>query len=280
MRVINCETIKKAVEKMCLDANYYLPGDVRKALDDAKQAEASPLGREIIEKIIENYKIAQEEQIPICQDTGMVVVFVEMGNEVAVTDGLIEDAINEGAASAYQGGYFRNSIVTDPLLRTTSDKNVPAIIHYTFVKGDKLKIALAPKGFGSENMGAVAMLKPSQGVEGVMDFVVNTIDKAGSNPCPPIVVGVGIGGTMEKAAQLAKLALLRPIGTKHQSKHIEELENALLTRINDLGIGPQGLGGITTALGVNIEVFPTHIAGLPVAVNINCHASRHWEVEL
>ncbi len=280
MRTIHTDAITEAVARLCMDANYDLNHDIEAALAAFCQDEPSPNGREILQDILANAKLARECAMPICQDTGMAVFRVEVGQDVHIEGGGLTDAINEGVRQGYKEGYLRKSVVGDPLRRVNTKDNTPAIIHYDIVPGDKLHIVFAPKGFGSENMSALRMLKPAQGLDGVIDFVVETADKAGSNPCPPMVVGVGIGGTMEKAAQMAKFALLRPIDEKNPDPYYAELEDTLLRRINQLGTGPQGLGGRTTAIGVNVEVFATHIAGLPVAVNINCHATRHKEVTL
>lgn len=277
MREIHVEEIIKAVKEMCISANYNLGKDVLDAFEKSKEKEESPVGKSIIENLTKNAQIARDNQMPMCQDTGMAILFVEVGQEVHISDGNLTDAINEGVRQGYKEGYLRKSVVDDPLLRKNTGDNTPAIIYYDIVPGDKIKIALAPKGFGSENMSKTKMLKPSDGMKGVEDFVVETVSQAGPNPCPPIVVGVGIGGTMDKAAYMAKKSLLRPIGEHNNYEHINEMEKRLLEKINKLGIGPQGLGGTTTALAVNVEVFATHIAGLPVAVNINCHASRHEE---
>lgn len=280
MRTIHTDAITEAVARLCMDANYDLNHDIEAALSAFCQEEPSPNGREILQDILANAKLARGCAMPICQDTGMAVFRVEVGQDVHIEGGGLTDAINEGVRQGYKEGYLRKSVVGDPLRRVNTKDNTPAIIHYDIVPGDKLHIVFAPKGFGSENMSALRMLKPAQGLNGVIDFVVETADKAGSNPCPPMVVGVGIGGTMEKAAQMAKFALLRPIDEKNPDPYYAELEDTLLRRINQLGTGPQGLGGRTTAIGVNVEVFATHIAGLPVAVNINCHATRHKEVTL
>lgn len=280
MRTIHTYAITEAVARLCMDANYDLNHDIEAALAAFCQDEPSPNGREILQDILANAKLARECAMPICQDTGMAVFRVEVGQDIHIEGGGLTDAINEGVRQGYKEGYLRKSVVGDPLRRVNTKDNTPAIIHYDIVPGDKLHIVFAPKGFGSENMSALRMLKPAQGLDGVIDFVVETADKAGSNPCPPMVVGVGIGGTMEKAAQMAKFALLRPIDEKNPDPYYAELEDTLLRRINQLGTGPQGLGGRTTAIGVNVEVFATHIAGLPVAVNINCHATRHKEVTL
>jgi len=278
MRTIHVDSITEAVEKLCMDSNYYLNDDIINGLEKGLEKEESDNGKEILSKIIENAQIAREKAVAICQDTGMAVVFMDIGQDVHITGGNLTDAINEGVRRGYEKGYLRKSVINDPIERINTKDNTPAVIHYNIVDGDKIKITVAPKGFGSENMSALKMLTPSQGIEGVKNFIIETVEKAGPNPCPPIVVGVGIGGTMEKAAFLAKKALLRPIDKRNDIPYLKELEEEMLERINRLGIGPSGLGGRITALGVNIEVFPTHIAGLPVAVNINCHATRHAEI--
>lgn len=276
MRVIHKEEIIKVVSKMCKKINYELSTDVINRIKQSRATEQSTLAISILDSLLENINLAKTKQMPICQDTGMAVFFVEIGEDVFI-DGNLTKLINQGVREGYSEGYLRKSVVSDPLVRKNTNDNTPAIIHYDFVSGDKLKIKFAPKGFGSENMSRLKMLKPSDGMKGVKDFVVETVRLAGSNPCPPIVVGVGIGGTMDKASQIAKLALLRPLNESSPHMHIKELEGELLLEINKLNIGPQGLGGNTTALKVNIETFPTHIAGLPIAVNINCHAARHIE---
>jgi len=280
MKEIHVSKIIDAVEKLCIDSNYYLNEDIYKALAAALNAEKSENGRMVLETIIKNAEIAADEKMPICQDTGMAVVFLEVGQDVRITGGNLYDAIQEGVRRGYKNGYLRFSVVKDPLKRGNTGDNTPAVIHTEIVDGDGLKIEAAPKGFGSENMSAVSMLKPSDGVEGVASFILKTVSEAGANPCPPVIVGVGIGGTMEKAALLAKKALLRPLHSRSADPHIAELERNLLIEINKLGIGPAGIGGTTTALAVNIETYPTHIAGLPVAVNIGCHATRHASVIL
>ncbi len=280
MRVIKADEIISAVARLCIDANRNLGDDVCHTLRVSAKREESPIGRAILERIIENADIAREKRMPVCQDTGMAVFFIDIGNEVIVEDMTIEEAVNEGVRKGYAEGYLRKSVVADPLRRVNTGDNTPAIVHLTQVRGDRLTITVAPKGFGSENMSGVKMLKPSDGEKGVKDFVVEVADKGGSNPCPPIVVGVGIGGTMEKAAILAKKALTLPLDSHNPDPYYAAMEEELLERINDLGIGPQGLGGRVTALKVNILTFPTHIAGLPVAVNINCHVTRHKTVEL
>ncbi|NLG88439.1 MAG: fumarate hydratase [Clostridiaceae bacterium] len=280
MKEIHVSEIIDAVEKLCIDANYYLKEDIYKALTAALNAEKSENGRMVLENIIKNARIAAEEKMPICQDTGMAVIFLQVGQEVRITGGSLYDAVQEGVRRGYKNGYLRCSVVKNPLKRENTGDNTPAVIHTEIVDGSGLKIIVAPKGFGSENMSAVAMLKPSDGIEGVVKFVVKTVSDAGANPCPPVIVGVGIGGTMEKAALLAKKALLRPLDLRSADPDIAELEKNLLAQINKLGIGPAGIGGTTTALAVNIETYPTHIAGLPVAVNIGCHATRHASVIL
>jgi len=278
MRPIGAEKITDAVADLCRRANCELGEDMRRALEDAVSAEESPVGKEILSQLIENAHIACDEQVPMCQDTGLTVVFVELGQDVHITGGSLGDAINAGVAEGYCGGYLRNSIVRHPLRRENTGDNTPAVIHTEIVPGDKLKIIVAPKGGGSENMSGVRMLKPSDGVEGVKRFVLELVEAAGSNPCPPIIVGVGIGGTMEKAAILAKKALLRRVGDHNPNPADAELEKELLALVNSTGIGPAGLGGRITALAVNVETYPCHIASLPVAVNIQCHAARHKEV--
>ena len=280
MRVIHTEEITEAVRNMCMEANYFLCEDVRNAIVKAAENETSAIGRGILSDLLENAEIARNEQIPVCQDTGMAVFFVRLGQEVQVQGGLLSDAINEGVSRGYVDGFLRKSVLSDPIRRKNTGDNTPAVIHYDIVSGDKLEITFAPKGFGSENMSALKMLKPSDGIEGVKRFVLDTVCAAGSNPCPPIVVGVGIGGTMEKCACLAKHALTRSLEERNPDPFYAQLEQELLQKINHLGIGPQGFGGKTTALAVNVETFATHIAGLPCAVNINCHVTRHKKVIL
>ncbi|WP_102399130.1 fumarate hydratase [Haloimpatiens massiliensis] len=280
MREINVEKITEALAKMCIDANYYLNDDIKNTIKEAKEKEDWDIAKGILDKIIVNSEIARDEKMPMCQDTGMACVFVEIGQEVHIVGGSLEEAINKGVAEGYVSGYLRKSVVKDPLDRVNTKNNTPAIIYYDIVPGDKLKITVAPKGFGSENMSQIKMLKPADGLEGVKEFILKVVKEAGPNPCPPIVVGVGIGGTFDRAANLAKKALIRPVSEKNSNKFYADLEEELLEKINALGIGPQGFGGKTTALAVNIETYATHIAGLPVAVNINCHATRHAEVEL
>lgn len=275
MRQIDSKEITKAVKGLCIEANYYLPKDIFNAIEKAYLEESFVISKDTLEIIMNNSKIAEEDQVPICQDTGMTCVFLEIGQDVHITGELIEDAVNEGVRQGYEEGYLRKSVVSDPIERINTKDNTPAVIHYEIVKGENIKITIAPKGFGSENMSKIKMLKPSDGLDGVKAFILDTVKEAGPNPCPPIVVGVGIGGTFEKAALLSKKALLRPINTRNKNLFYSKLEEEMLEKINETGIGPQGFGGRTTALGVNIETFPTHIAGLPVAVNISCHVTRH-----
>lgn len=274
MREISAEQITKTVKKLCIEANCSLPQDIKCSIEQSLKSETFDTAKGILSKIIENYNIAENEYKPICQDTGAACVFVNIGQDVHVIGNLTE-AINEGVRQGYKDGFLRKSMVKDPLHRENTKDNTPAMIYYDIVEGDKIDITLAPKGFGSENMSRIKMLKPSDGVEGVIDFVLQTVELAGSNPCPPIVVGVGIGGTFDKCAYLAKKALTRSADSENPNPYYGELEKTLLEKINKLGIGPQGFGGKTTALAVNIETMPTHIAGLPVAVNINCHVTRH-----
>lgn len=275
MRSINVDEIITCIKNMCIEANFKLASDVDVAIREAYDKESSSLGKRVLGQLLDNLDIAENEYIPICQDTGMVIVFVTIGQEVYIEGGSLEEAINEGIRRGYKEGYLRKSIVYDPLIRNNTKDNTPGIIHYQIVTGDQLQIIIAPKGFGSENMSRVYMLKPSDEVEGIKKVVLETVKLAGPNACPPIVVGVGIGGSFEKCALLAKKALTRNIGVGSDIPHIRKLEEDLLLAINDLGIGPGGLGGNTTALGVNIETYPTHIAGLPVAINIGCHVNRH-----
>lgn len=277
MREIDSKLITEEVKRLCIEGNIFLGDDVLKSFKDNLQREESELGKDILKILIENANIAKETHIPLCQDTGMAVFFVEIGQDVIIKGDTLTEAINKGVSEGYTEGYLRKSVVS-PITRINTKDNTPAIIHYEMVKGDKLKIEYAPKGFGSENMSKLKMLKPSDGIEGVKKFIIDTVSEAGPNPCPPIVVGVGIGGTVDKCAQIAKKALFRNVGEHNKDEMIADLEKELIKKINDLGIGPQGLGGNTTALAVNIETFPTHIAGLPVVVNINCHASRHKQV--
>ena len=277
MRTIHVDEITKNIKEMCIEANYYLSPDMDAAMKKALENETSILGKQILGQLQENLKIAAEDMIPICQDTGMAVIFIEIGQEVHIEGGLLEDAINEGVRQGYVEGYLRKSVVSDPLIRNNTNDNTPAIIHYKIVAGDKVKIKVAPKGFGSENMSRVFMLKPSDGIEGVKNAVLQAVKDAGPNACPPLVVGVGIGGTFEKCAILAKEALTREVGKHSDISYIEEMEKELLQKINSLGIGPGGLGGKMTALAVNINTYATHIAGLPVGINICCHVNRHAE---
>lgn len=280
MREVNVGSVTEKIAEMCISINHALSDDMRAAYDAAESSEESPLGRRILGQLQENLKIAGEKMIPICQDTGMAVVFLEVGQEVHLTGGDIETAVNEGVRCGYTEGYLRKSVVGDPLLRVNTGDNTPAVIHYSIVPGDKVKITLAPKGFGSENMSRVFMLKPADGEQGVIDAVVSAVRDAGPNACPPMVVGVGIGGTFEKCALMAKQALTRPVGSHNEDVHIKELEEKILAEANRLGLGPAGLGGSNTVFAVNINTYPTHIAGLPVGVNICCHVNRHISAEI
>lgn len=275
IRTICVEEITKNIKEMCIEANHFLSLDMAEAMKCAEKNEEAPLGKQILEQLQENLKIAGEDMIPICQDTGMAVVFLEIGQDVHLEGGALEDAVNEGVRQGYVEGYLRKSVVGDPLIRENTKDNTPAVLHTRIVDGDQVKIKVAPKGFGSENMSRVFMLKPAEGIEGVKDAVLTAVKDAGPNACPPMVVGVGIGGTFEKCALMAKEALTREVGSHSEIEYVKELEEELLTKINSLGIGPGGLGGTTTALAVNINTYPTHIAGLPVAVNICCHVNRH-----
>ena len=280
MRTIQTEEIVSNIREMCIEANHMLTPDMQKALECAVTDEKSPIGQKVLGQLQDNLQIAQEDTIPICQDTGMAVIFVKIGQEVHFEGGSLTDAINEGVRQGYVDGYLRKSVVKDPLIRENTKDNTPAVIHYDLVPGDKVKITVAPKGFGSENMSRVFMLKPADGMEGVKNAILTAVKDAGPNACPPMVVGVGIGGTFEKCALLAKKALTRPVDERSSIPYVKELEEELLATINRLGIGPGGLGGSTTALAVNINTYPTHIAGLPVAVNICCHVNRHCVREL
>ena len=275
IRTIRVEEITKNIKEMCIEANHFLSPDMAEAMKCAEKNEEAPLGKQILEQLQENLKIAGEDMIPICQDTGMAVVFLEIGQDVHLEGGALEDAVNEGVRQGNVEGYLRKSVVGDPLIRENTKDNTPAVLHTRIVDGDQVKIKVAPKGFGSENMSRVFMLKPAEGIEGVKDAVLTAVKDAGPNACPPMVVGVGIGGTFEKCALMAKEALTREVGSHSEIEYVKELEEELLTKINSLGIGPGGLGGTTTALAVNINTYPTHIAGLPVAVNICCHVNRH-----
>jgi fumarate hydratase subunit alpha len=275
IREINTKNVTDTIKEMCIEANHYLSKDMDEVLKKATSTETSELGRKILNQLQENLEIAGKEMIPICQDTGMAVFFVEVGQDVHFVGDSIEDAINEGVRQGYTEGYLRKSVVGDPILRENTKDNTPAVIHYFIVPGDKVKITFAPKGFGSENMSRIFMLKPADGIEGVKDAILTAVKDAGPNACPPMVVGVGVGGTFEKCAIMAKKALTRSAGTHSEISYVADLEEEMLEKINQLGIGPGGLGGITTALAVNIETYPTHIAGLPVAINICCHVNRH-----
>ena len=277
MREVNVALVTDIVKKLSIEANYFLGTDIKESLEKSRKEETYELAGQVLDKIILNSEIAYKEEMPMCQDTGMACVFLEIGQDVHFVGGNLEEAINEGVRRGYEDGFLRKSVVDDPIRRVNTKDNTPAIIYYDIVDGDKVKITLAPKGFGSENMSKIGMLKPSDGLEGVKKFIIDTVRAAGPNPCPPMVIGVGIGGTFDKAAYLAKKALIRPINTRNRDEFYKNLEIELLEKINQLGIGPQGFGGKTTALGLNIETYPTHIAGLPVAVNINCHATRHKE---
>ena len=281
IRKIEAAFVTETVKKLYMDMNYFIGEDILTALKNAENSESSEIGRNVLSQLIENNRIAAEEEVPVCQDTGMAVLFVEYGDKVVIENGSFKDAVQEGVRRAYIDGYLRKSVVDDPVFERVNTKdNTPAIIYTTIVPGDKIRILAGCKGFGSENMSAIKMLTPSAGLEGVKKFILDTVKYAGPNPCPPIVVGIGIGGTFEKAAMLAKKATLRPINVSNPDSRYAELENELLAEINKMGFGPAGLGGDNTALGVNIEYFPTHIAGMPVAVNICCHAARHKEAEI
>lgn len=281
MREVNVSEITDVIETLCIESNYNLPNDVKEALESALKTEESPLGRETLGDILKNQEIARTKRVPICQDTGLAVLFLELGQDVRLIGGDLNTAIDEGVRRGYEKGYLRKSTVDDPFMeRKNLGDNTPAIVHTKIVPGDKIKMILAPKGAGSENMSALAMLKPSDGVEGIRKFVLDTVEKAGSNPCPPIIVGIGIGGTIEKTTLIAKQSLLRTLGEFNPNPKIAELEKQLLEEINNLGIGPQGFGGRTTALAVHIDTFPAHIASMPVAINIQCNAARHLEATI
>ena len=275
MREINVSVITDTVARLCMDANTHLPEDVKCAIRDCRLREDGTIAQGILDNIIENFEIAHRECVPICQDTGMACVFLEIGQDVHLVGGDLTEAVNEGVRRGYAKGYLRKSVVADPLRRGNTGDNPPAMLYTEIVPGEAVKITLGPKGFGSENMSAIRMFKPSAGIEGIKDFILETVENAGPNPCPPIVVGVGIGGTFDKAALLAKKALMRPLGSAHPDPYYAALEQEMLEKINALGIGPQGFGGKTTAIGLNIETLPTHIAGMPCAININCHVTRH-----
>lgn len=275
IRTINIKEITTNTKEMCIEANHFLSEDMERAMKQAEKTEQSPLGKQILEQLEENLQIAADDMIPICQDTGMAVIFLEIGQDVHLQGGSLEDAVNEGVRQGYVEGFLRKSVVKDPLIRENTKDNTPAVIHYKIVEGSQVKIKVAPKGFGSENMSRVFMLKPADGIEGVKEAVLTAVKEAGPNACPPMVVGIGIGGTFEKCALMAKEALTREVGTHSDIPYVKEMEEELLAKINSLGIGPGGLGGTTTALAVNINTYPTHIAGLPVAINICCHVNRH-----
>lgn len=275
MREINVSIITDVVEKLCIEANLHLPDDVRNALKTCRACEDSAFAQSVLDKIIENYKIADAENVPICQDTGMACVFLEIGQDVHLVGGDLRQAVDEGVRRGYDKGYLRKSVVADPIRRGNTGDNTPAMLYTEIVPGENVRITVGPKGFGSENMSAIRMLKPSAGLQGIIDFVLETVEAAGPNPCPPMVIGVGIGGTFDKAALLAKKAVMRPLDSHHPDPFYAELEAQMLEKVNTLGIGPQGFGGKTTAIGLNIETMPTHIAGMPCAVNINCHVARH-----
>lgn len=275
MRAIKVNEVTEAIRDMCIESNHYLTRDMKEALQKAVEKEASSLGKQVLNQLQQNLIIADQDQIPICQDTGMAVVFMEIGQQVHFVDGELNEAVHEGVRRGYRDGFLRKSVVGDPLIRENTKDNTPAVIHYSIVPGDQVKIIFAPKGFGSENMSRVFMLKPAEGIEGVKEAILTAVKEAGPNACPPMVVGVGIGGTFEKCALMAKQALIRPVNERSLIPHIKEMEEELLEKINKSGIGPGGLGGTTTALAVNINTYATHIAGLPVAVNICCHVNRH-----
>jgi len=280
MREVNVNAVTDAVEEMCIKVNHVLSGDMQDAMNKACSCETSELGKMILGQLKENLKIAEDDMIPICQDTGMAVVFMEIGQDVHFVGGSLEDAVNEGVRRGYQNGYLRKSVVDDPIIRNNTKDNTPAVVHYSIVTGEGVKITISPKGFGSENMSKLYMLKPADGIEGVKNAIMNAVKDAGPNACPPMVIGVGIGGTFEKCALLAKHALTRETGVHSDIDYVRKLEEEMLVKINELGIGPAGLGGYNTALAVNIETYPTHIAGLPVAVNICCHVNRHISKEI
>ena len=275
IRTINIKEITTNIKEMCIEANHFLSEDMERAMKQAEKAEQSPLGKQILEQLEENLQIAADDMIPICQDTGMACVFLEIGQDVHFVGGDLTDAINEGVRRGYDKGYLRKSVVKDPVRRGNTGDNTPAMIYTEIVPGDQVKVTVGPKGFGSENMSQIRMFKPSAGLQGIKDFILEVVETAGPNPCPPMVVGVGIGGTFDKAALLAKKALMRPLDSSNPDPFYAELEDEMLEKINELGIGPQGFGGKTTAIGLNIETMPTHIAGMPCAVNINCHVTRH-----
>lgn len=275
MREINAAVITDVIERLCIEANQVLPEDVKQAIGQCRACEDGEIACKILDDIIENYKIAENEQVPICQDTGMACVFLEIGQDVHITGGDLTEAVNEGVRRGYDKGYLRKSVVKDPVRRGNTGDNTPAMLYTEIVPGEQIKVTVGPKGFGSENMSAIRMFKPSAGLQGIKDFILETVEAAGPNPCPPMVVGVGIGGTFDKAALLAKKALMRPVDSENEDSFYADLEKEMLEKINELGIGPQGFGGKTTAIGLNIETMPTHIAGMPCAINISCHVTRH-----
>lgn len=275
MREINAAVITDVIERLCIEANQVLPEDVKQAIGQCRACEDGEIACKILDDIIENYKIAENEQVPICQDTGMACVFLEIGQGVHITGGNLTEAVNEGVRRGYDKGYLRKSVVKDPVRRENTGDNTPAMLYTEIVPGEQIKVTVGPKGFGSENMSAIRMFKPSAGLQGIKDFILETVEAAGPNPCPPMVVGVGIGGTFDKAALLAKKALMRPVDSENEDSFYADLEKEMLEKINELGIGPQGFGGKTTAIGLNIETMPTHIAGMPCAINISCHVTRH-----
>ena len=275
MREMSVTVVRDVIERLCIEANQHLPKDVKEAICNCRMKEDWEIAKGVLDNIIENYEIADRECVPICQDTGMACVFLEIGQEVHFVDGSLYEAVHEGVRRGYEKGYLRKSVVKDPVRRGNTGDNTPAMIYTDIVDGDKVTVTVAPKGFGSENMSAIRMFKPSEGIEGIKQFILETVENAGPNPCPPMVVGVGIGGTFDKAALLAKRAVIRELGSHHEDPYYAELETEMLAKINELGIGPQGFGGRTTAIGLNIETLPTHIAGMPCAININCHVARH-----
>lgn len=275
MREIQASMITDTIERLCIEANQVLPDDIKKSIQTCRSCEDGQIASGILDNIIENYEIAENEQVPICQDTGMACVFLEIGQDVHITGGDLSEAVDEGVRRGYTNGYLRKSVVKDPVRRGNTGDNTPAMLYTEIVPGENIKITVGPKGFGSENMSAIRMFKPSAGIEGIKDFILETVETAGPNPCPPMVVGVGIGGTFDKAALLAKKALMRPVDSENEDPYYADLEKEMLEKINQLGIGPQGFGGKTTALGLNIETMPTHIAGMPCAINISCHVTRH-----
>ena len=275
MRVVDVNEVTRSIKEMCIEANYFLPRDMKNALRKASNIEKAPLGRHILKQLQENMNIAEEEMIPLCQDTGMAVFYIALGQDVHITGGLLGDAVDEGVRRGYTNGYLRKSVVKDPVRRGNTGDNTPAMLYTEIVPGEQIKVTVGPKGFGSENMSQIRMFKPSAGLQGIKDFILEAVETAGPNPCPPMVVGVGIGGTFDKCALLAKKALMRPLDSSNPDPFYADLEKEMLEKINELGIGPQGFGGRTTAIGLNIETLPTHIAGMPCAVNINCHVTRH-----